>query len=372
MKNIITLILISSVRIFSQADLTMDIYIYTSGSGTHQTLLFGLDSTATDGEDTWLGESNLPPDWCAPWGADFCACFALPPFDGMILSWLDFRFGEPPYNGLFTYLVGEMNYDLSTNDSIYIRYDLPEGVSLHFEDIWGGIFINITVEDSGEIGYQDFDGLNSFWMYVNYDNVIPAEISSFTGSFREGNKIELKWSTASETNNKGFSVERNILLSSCGCEKYSEWKSIAFIPGFGTTTEPKSYSFTDDLSLRENVISGIYKYRLKQIDFDGSYNFSKEIEVKVNLTPDKFTLEQNYPNPFNPMTRIKFGLPEAADVTLAIYNSLGQKITELVNSRLEAGSYEYQWNAKDFASGTYIYELRTEKFVSIKKMIYLK
>ena len=372
MKTIIIFIIISSVRIFSQADLTLSLFLHTADYSGSETIYFGLDSSATDGIDPWLGESDLPVDFCPPWGLSFCAFFIMPPFDGTILSMSDFRFGELPYTEEITHKIEVIHYDAPVNDSIYIRYDLPEGVSIHFIDELGGIITNLTVEDSGEVAYLYVSGLRSLWMYVNYDNVIPAEISSFTGSFREGNKIELKWSTASETNNKGFSVERNILLSSCGCEKYSEWKSIAFIPGFGTTTEPKSYSFTDDLSLRENVISGIYKYRLKQIDFDGSYNFSKEIEVKVNLTPDKFTLEQNYPNPFNPMTRIKFGLPEAADVTLAIYNSLGQKITELVNSRLEAGSYEYQWNAKDFASGTYIYELRTEKFVSIKKMIYLK
>ncbi len=371
MKTLIIFIIISSVRIFSQADLTIDLFLHTADYSGSETVHFGLDSTATDGIDPWLGESELPPDFCPPWGLDFCAYFIIPPFDDeTIYSISDFRFGELPYTGEITHFIEVVHWDPPANDSIYIRYDLPEGVSIHFIDEFGGIITNFTVEDSGEVAYKYI--VQRLWMYVTYDDVIPAEISSFTGSLRDGNKIELKWSTASETNNKGFRVERYISLDSCGCGKHSEWKSIAFIPGFGTTTEPKSYSFTDDLSLRENLTTGIYKYRLKQIDFDGTFNYSKEVEVGVNLTPDKFTLEQNYPNPFNPMTKIKFGIPEAADVSLNIYNSLGQKITELVNSKLEAGSYEYQWNAKDFASGIYIYELRTERFNSIKKMILLK
>ena len=97
-----------------------------------------------------------------------------------------------------------------------------------------------------------------------------------------------------------------------------------------------------------------------------------KLMVSGNLIPDKFALEQNYPNPFNPSTTIEFSIPEAANVSLTIYNMLGQKVAELVNGKLEAGRYNYQWNAKNVATGMYIYELRTEKFVSIKKMLLLK
>ena len=88
--------------------------------------------------------------------------------------------------------------------------------------------------------------------------------------------------------------------------------------------------------------------------------------------PTSFNLEQNYPNPFNPATTIKFSLPEAANVTINVFNTLGQKVTELVNTNLEAGWHNYQWNANNNASGIYIYELRTDKFVSMKKMILLR
>jgi len=90
------------------------------------------------------------------------------------------------------------------------------------------------------------------------------------------------------------------------------------------------------------------------------------------LAPIEYALEQNYPNPFNPSTTIKFAVPEATNVTLTIYNALGQKVVDLVNGKLEAGRYSYQWDARNVASGMYIYELRTNKFVSVKKMVLLK
>ena len=95
--------------------------------------------------------------------------------------------------------------------------------------------------------------------------------------------------------------------------------------------------------------------------------------VSSDFIPETYSLEQNYPNPFNPTTKIEFSIPEDVNnVTLTIYNALGQKVAELVNSKMEAGKYSYVWNASDAATGLYIYELRTDKFVSVKKMLLLK
>jgi hypothetical protein len=99
---------------------------------------------------------------------------------------------------------------------------------------------------------------------------------------------------------------------------------------------------------------------------------NKLMVLSGELTPTVYALEQNYPNPFNPATTIKFSIPEATNVTLSIYNTLGQKVTELVNTKLESGNYSYQWDAGNVATGMYIYELRTDKFVSVKKMMLLK
>lgn len=191
---------------------------------------------------------------------------------------------------------------------------------------------------------------------VQVDYIVPVELVSFTASSIEGS-VELSWVTSTETNNSGFEVQR----SSGG-----DFQTIAFIEGNGTTTETHAYSYSD-----RNLNSGSYSYRLKQIDYDGTFKFSKVVEVDVALLTE-FVLDQNYPNPFNPSTTIKFSLPEASDVTLSIYNTLGQKVTDLVSTKLEAGRYSYEWNASNVSAGMYIYELRADKFVSIKKMILLK
>ena len=191
---------------------------------------------------------------------------------------------------------------------------------------------------------------------VEIDYIVPVELASFKANASEG-LVELSWLTSTETNNRGFEVQRS---------NGGEFETIAFIEGHGTTTETHTYSYSD-----QNVNAGSYSYRLKQIDFDGTFEYSKVIEVEVPVLKE-FALDQNYPNPFNPSTTIKFSLPEASDVTLTIYNTLGQKITELVNAKLEAGRYSYEWNAQNVVTGMYIYELRTNNFVSVKKMVLLK
>ena len=154
---------------------------------------------------------------------------------------------------------------------------------------------------------------------------VPVELTSFTASVQSA-VVSLNWTTATETNNQGFEVQRKA--------KDSEFEKIGYVPGFGTTTETKSYSFTDS-----KISSGIYSYRLKQIDFDGSYEYSPEVEIQVT-TPLVFSLEQNYPNPFNPSTTIEFTLPQKEFVSLIIYDVLGNEVATLVNEEREPGSYE--------------------------------
>ena len=104
-----------------------------------------------------------------------------------------------------------------------------------------------------------------------------------------------------------------------------------------------------------------------------SNSLVSKLMVTADVIPVEYTLEQNYPNPFNPSTKIEFSLPEDVNnVTLTIYNALGQRVAELINSKMEAGQYSYQWNASSVATGMYIYELRTDKFSSVKKMLLLK
>lgn len=188
--------------------------------------------------------------------------------------------------------------------------------------------------------------------------VLPVELSAFTAQVN-GNNVNLKWITATELNNNGFEIQRK--------SGSNDFVTIAFVKGKGTTTETQSYSYSDN-----QLNFGKYSYRLKQIDFNGSYEYSQIINADV-YSPDQFVLEQNYPNPFNPSTVIAFTLPEdVSNVKLTVYDALGQSVAELVNGSLSAGRYELTWNAGNASTGLYLYELKTDKFVSVKKMLMLK
>ena len=151
----------------------------------------------------------------------------------------------------------------------------------------------------------------------------------------------------------------------------NDWTKIGFVPGHGTTTELQFYTFVD-----ESVSSGKYQYRLKQIDYDGTFEYSDIVEVVVDLRIE-FSLEQNYPNPFNPATKIKYTIPanlksEMSNVSLIIFDVLSIKITSLVNEEKPAGIYEVEWDATGLPSGIYFYQLKTESYIETKKMLLLK
>ena len=192
--------------------------------------------------------------------------------------------------------------------------------------------------------------------------VIPVELISF-GATVQGADVLLNWITSTETNNSGFEIER---LQNSNIAKLQDWEAIGFVPGFGTTTEPKSYSFID-----ENVSTGNYKFRLKQIDFNGAFEYSNSIEVEV-LYPVEFALYQNFPNPFNPSTVIVYKTAISGNVTLKIYDALGNLVTTLVDEIQTAGIYEVEFNASKLTSSAYFYQLKTEKFLQTRKMLLLK
>jgi hypothetical protein len=191
--------------------------------------------------------------------------------------------------------------------------------------------------------------------------------------------VQLNWTTATETNNSGFEILRGVYPANSGTQIDNEWEVIGFASGFGTTTEPKTYSFID-----ENVSTGIYKYRLKQTDFDGSFEYSKVVEVEVDFTPKAFVLYQNYPNPFNPTTTIKFEIPSGTlrqaqsdiMVTLKVYDVLGNEVATLVNEEKQPGVFEVEFypesGIRNPASGVYFYQLKAGSLVQTKKMIMTK
>jgi hypothetical protein len=188
---------------------------------------------------------------------------------------------------------------------------------------------------------------------------IPVELISFNADYNSGN-VDLSWITATELNNSGFEIERK--------SEDGEWNKITFIQGSGTTTEIKHYFFSDEVKA---LNTSTLFYRLKQIDFDGSFEYSKEIEVDINL-PIEFQFEQNYPNPFNPVTLIKYQLPFKSSITIKIFDILGNEVETLVNEEKDVGYYQISFNASELSSGIYFYTLQTENYLVTKKMILLK
>jgi len=187
---------------------------------------------------------------------------------------------------------------------------------------------------------------------------VPVELTSFAASVNNNGNVFLNWSTATETNNHMFEIERRA--------ENGEYFTIGYVNGAGTTTEPQYYSYTD-----KTVETGKYFFRLKQLDFDGRYQYSNEVEVDVT-GPLTFALEQNYPNPFNPSTNIKYSVPEAGNVKLSVYNLVGEEVAVLVNELSQSGFFEVSFDASNLPSGTYLYKLQSANSVQTKKMMLLK
>jgi hypothetical protein len=223
-----------------------------------------------------------------------------------------------------------------------------------------GGYIILGIKDSYSTNFD-------FWLLKTTSDGLPVELISLTG-YSEGNEVVINWSTATEINNHGFEIQRKT--------KNLYWITIGFKEGKGTTTEPQTYSFTD-----KDLQPGNYSYRLKQVDFDGTYEYSDVVEVEV--APATFSLSQNYPNPFNPVTTIKYTIPAVASglslskVTLKVYDILGNEVTTLVNEEKPAGSYTVKFDvgqdsSPDLASGIYFYQLTVGNYTATKKLILLK
>ena len=195
---------------------------------------------------------------------------------------------------------------------------------------------------------------------------LPVELTSFTAAYKNS-AVTLNWQTKTEVNNYGFEIERkNIRQSDVA------WQKVGFVEGHGTSNAPKEYLFTDS-----KLKAGKYFYRLKQIDRDGAFSYSQEIEVTVGAVPKVFQLEQNYPNPFNPSTTIRFSLPMEGRVSLKIYDQLGREVTTLVNGSLNAGPHETRWDASGMASGLYFFRIDAvgadgSRFARTNKMVLMK
>ncbi|OGU84985.1 MAG: hypothetical protein A2W11_14020 [Ignavibacteria bacterium RBG_16_35_7] len=233
-------------------------------------------------------------------------------------------------------------------------------------------FMNAFADSLDNLGlpymYQTYNGdhtnqlVNRFPISFRFlDSVmnvaVPVELTSFT-AIANGKEVTLSWSTTTELNNQGFEVQRKF--------SSNDFVTIGSVKGNGTTTSPNHYSFLDKL-----IDPGKYFYRLKQVDLNGTFEYSNVIEVEVR-TLDKFTLEQNYPNPFNPVTTIGYVLQEKSNAKLTLLNSLGEEIEVLVNEERDKGYHKVEFDGAKLSSGVYFYQLKAGNYIETKKMLLLR
>lgn len=294
-----------------------------------------------------------------PWGGVYCTDFpdTLITADNCIIKILVYKDVLTPFN----LKLEPPNQDHFVSNTLINQW---EELTFDYSAAIGTTAATLTlIPDQKPDFPRNYASVN----YIDYirfgPQIVPVELTSFTGAF-VGNDVQLKWATATELNNRGFEIQRSI--------SGSAFATIAFVEGSGTTTEQKEYSFTD-----RNVTAGVdHAYRLKQIDFDGTFDYSAVVNVGSTL-PTEFALEQNYPNPFNPTTNIVYTVPVKSNVSLDVYNLIGQKLVTLFDGGVEAGKHAAQFNASSLSSGMYFFTLTAvgedgSQFSSSKKMTLLK
>jgi len=329
---------------------TFDVYIKNNGNYPWQyrngqiTLTFN-SSILRYGSLLWSivpGFSDFPleqqPDSAVVYNSYTIGTVATEPVEGY-----NFLPGEELRYGRFRIETTDTNFAIQPH---YLRF-IKTGSNKTQSTRW------VWYDSSGKY----FNSENIAYIDLEYE-LLPVELNSFTASVNQ-NKVQLNWVTVTELNNNGFEVQRKL--------ENSDWITIGFVQGNGTTTDPTSYIFFDDV--REFISNKIY-YRLKQIDYNGNYEFSDEIEV-ITL-PMEYSLSQNYPNPFNPSTTIEYQIPQSSFVTIKVYDALGKEVVTLVNEEKPAGVHEVNFQPKGLTSGLYLYKISAGGFEQTRKMLLLK
>jgi len=312
--------------------------VVTAGLFVNTVTLLGGFYISTDAGASWVQKNNGLP---IVQGKLIRSAAIRPGFDNQFYLGLD---GTSPI-GVYGTTDGGDNW-----------FDFNGGTLLNTYTIRALVF-NPTGNHTLFAGYASTTaGVGGVYEYTF--SFVPVELVSFSAEVFSNN-VTLSWITATEINNSGFAIERR----NAGNE---QWNNIGFVNGNGNSTEIRYYSFTDN-----SVSVGEYFYRLKQLDYNGNFTYSKEVEITI-LPVSEYTLKQNYPNPFNPSTKIAFSIPSSSFVSLKVFDILGNEINALVNRELTQGSYEVQFSGTNLPSGVYFYNLTSGDFSKTMKMNLLK
>ncbi|MFZ1321277.1 MAG: FG-GAP-like repeat-containing protein [Ignavibacteria bacterium] len=285
--------------------------------------------------------------------------------------------GSLIFNGSFSSFWNSMDADFNGDNYIDFFVNIRGSSIIQYINNGDGSFSqniqnNLSYDASSAFGDYDNDGdidiaikeynTGEIAILLNGDSPLPVELSSFTSSINL-NSVKLNWTTSQEQNNSGFEIQRTENSN----EVQEVWKKVDFINGTGNSSTEKNYSYDD-----KDLASGKYKYRLKQIDFNGNFEYHELSNEVVIGIPKTSELLQNYPNPFNPVTYISYRLSENGFVTLRIFDNSGREVKTLVNEFKQAGYYTDIFNGSDLASGVYFYKLSFGDFVQTKKLSLVK
>lgn len=287
---------------------------------------------------------------------------------GSFLEYKEFETGSWTKGGR-TY-TKRINYAKANLTGIFDDYWTTTGIPaliLDFSSVGSG---HVFIETQGTDAFTDWSTSPHTVIYANQDVTLPVELSAFSAIMENG-RVLLKWTTESERDNLGF----NILRAE---EKEGAYKKIngRLIEGAGNSTTRIEYQYYDD---RDIHVNNTYYYKLQDLDINGGSRMNGPVDVFVDrvFIPDQFYLNQNHPNPFNPSTAIQYGLPEAANVRVEVYNLRGELVRVLQNSGQAAGAYELIWdgrnsNGQTVPSGVYLYRLSAGHFIETRKMLFTK
>jgi hypothetical protein len=238
--------------------------------------------------------------------------------------------------------------------------------------LWTASGTHVNGNSTPKASRTGLSGFSQFAIAGNFtdnplDGALPVELSSFTANIISRN-VTLNWITANEQNNSGFEIQKQYRISQ---NMYSDWTVIGFVKGNGTTNSPTNYTFKDT-----KLNSGVYKYRLKQIDVNGNFEyFNLQSDVIIG-TPKNFNISQNYPNPFNPSTKIDFEIPVNGNISIKLFDISGKEVATIVNENKQAGYYTVEFNASNLSSGTYFYRITSDNngisYINTKKMLLIK
>ncbi|MCH7977193.1 MAG: T9SS type A sorting domain-containing protein [Bacteroidetes bacterium] len=213
---------------------------------------------------------------------------------------------------------------------------------------------NVNLRQGSDTMGLTVDGIQ---VALSWADVVPVELVSFEANV-SGSDINLNWLTSSETNNAGFEIQ----LRGSG-----DYEAMGFVDGHGTTSVEQSYAYTIN-----NLTSGVYTVRLKQIDFDGAFEYSPEIEIAVGV-PGTHVLTQAYPNPFNPQASFSLSVAAAQHVEIALYDQIGRQVATLFSGQMEEGQARaFTIDGANLPSGSYYYQAIGRTFSETGRVTLLK